>query len=429
MNEGFFRKWLAAGLAAWALLQPLSIAGANLAIAFLLLGVVGCYFAERREATAARRAPKFPSLRSPLEKPLWIYWLVAALVCAAGVNWRAGLGELGKEAQMLCDFYVFSAAFALAPEASVLLPGAVAFSLASLIGLAQFRAFEHPGALSAALTRLSALGHFWVWAAPYYRAHGTIHPVTYGETMGLALLGGLSWCASERRKGRIPGMSAEIFCLLAAAGLVFSLTRGAVAGFAVGFLALLFVVGEWPRLWPEVSALAAVAAGVLLFRPGLLARLRHANFHGTTSAGIHLALWKVAWRMFKDRPLLGAGLSNYNTLFGHYHSLPFAGQPSWGNAHDIYLFQMAERGTVGLAALLLLMGTMTWQAWRRARTEKSFLALWFFSWMAAFWVMNLTESALQVGMVWMPTLALYCWMERAPSFPSSADAAERSQQG
>jgi len=88
------------------------------------------------------------------------------------------------------------------------------------------------------------------------------------------------------------------------------------------------------------------------------------------SAGIHLELWKAAWRMFKDRPILGAGLSNYNTLFGHYHSLPFAGRPSWGNAHDTCLFQMAERGLIGLAAL-------------------------------------------QVGMVWMPTLALYCWMGRS----------------
>ncbi len=409
MNRDFCKKLVAFSLGLWALAQPLSIAGANIAIALVLLGLLGYGLGL---GGAGKGQARFPSLRSPLEKPLWIYWLAAALCCAAGVNWRAGLGELGKEAQMIWDFYIFSAAFALAPEAQILAPGAAAFVLASVLGAAQFWTSRHPqSALASAMTRASASARFWAWLAPYYRAHASVHPVTYGEIMGFALLGGLAYAADKRRKAQAPGVLAELFCLAAGAGLVLSLTRGALAGFTAGLL-LMLALGAWRGLWPELAAMAAGAAAFVLAKPRALGRLKAFNAH-ESSAAVHVELWRVAWRMFKDRPFLGAGLSNYNTLFGRYHSLPFAGEPSWGNAHNLYLFQLAERGLVGFAALSLLLGTMIVQAWRRARRAPDFVNLWFLSWMAAFLVMNLTESALQVGMVWMPTLALYCLMERS----------------
>ncbi|MHB2025449.1 MAG: O-antigen ligase family protein [Elusimicrobiota bacterium] len=401
MNAAFFKKWTAASLALWAFLQPLSIAGANIAIALILTGLIG-----RR-----LQAAEFPSPRAPLEKPLWIYWLTAVFVSAAGVAPRASFGEIGKEAQMIWDFYIFSAAFALAPAAAVLGPGSAACFLASAIGVLQFWAWHHPGRISAWMSRAAASSRFWNWLAPNYRAHAAIHPVTYGELMGLALLGGLAYCAAARRGGKSPGIWARAFCLASAAGLALSLTRGALAGVAAGFLLLIFL-GELRRILPETLGLAALALGAVRFlKPAGIGRMAAFNAH-ESSAAIHLALWKTAWRMFLDRPLLGAGLSNYNTLFGRYHSLPFAGEPSWGNAHNLYLMQLAERGLAGFCALALVLGAMVYQAWTRWRLRPSFQSLWFLSWMAAFLIMNLTESAWQVGMVWMPTLALYCWMEK-----------------
>ncbi|MDE2313107.1 MAG: O-antigen ligase family protein, partial [Elusimicrobia bacterium] len=280
------------------------------------------------------------------------------------------------------------------------------FSAAALLGLGQFALWRWNRPAAHAFNRVIAPFHFWSALYISLRAHGTIHPVSFGEIMAMAVLGALAWRISRRKEGKNTGPASAGFLLLAVAALALSGTRGAWLGFLAGAAALFLLE---PRLaLPETLAAVAAIVAVVFLSP----RFSHAegslNIKGPSFAD-HLSLWKTAWRMFLDHPLFGVGLSHFSTLFPQYHSVPFEGEVHFGNAHNLYLHQMAERGLAGLAALILLLGTMVRRAWLLRR--KSFYGLWFLIWIIAFLFLNITESALQVGMVWMPTLALYCWME------------------
>ncbi|HVA67202.1 MAG TPA: O-antigen ligase family protein [Elusimicrobiota bacterium] len=400
MDRRFFKNWIYGGLCLWAVLQPLSIAGANLAIAVIAAGVLAQACIEH----------SWPLRHGALEKPLWIYVLAGVLVSALGAGFGKSLGQIGKDSQMLADFYIFSAAFAAADGASILAFWAAGFSIAAILGLGQFALWRWDRPAAGAFNRLIAPSHFWSALYVSLRAHGTIHPVTFGEIMAMAVLGALALRISRRRAGQRAGALSAGFLLLALAALALSGTRGAWLGFFAGAAAIFLLEPRFAA--PETVAAAAAIAAVVFLSP----RFSHAegslNVKGPSFAD-HLSLWKTAWHMFLDHPLFGVGLSHFSTLFPKYHSVPFEGEIHFGNAHNLYLHQMAERGLAGLAALLLLLGTMARRAWLLRR--KSFYGLWFLIWIIAFLFLNLTESALQVGMAWMPTLALYCWMERSRS--------------
>ncbi len=75
------------------------------------------------------------------------------------------------------------------------------------------------------------------------------------------------------------------------------------------------------------------------------------SFRGRTSEMI------AAWRMFTDHPVLGVGISNYNTRYQEYsRQLGIDTRRAERSAHSLYLEIAAEKGLVGLALFALLMG-------------------------------------------------------------------------
>ena len=393
----FSRKMALWGLCFWAFAQPLSIAASNIAIVMMLVGLLGY----------RRSAQNFPSLRGPLEKPLWIYFFIGILTIVLSGIWKGGLGQIAKDGQMLCDFYIFSSAFILEGGIIVLGFWAAGFALAAFLGIGEFFFWRFAQERAIIFNATFKNSHLWSSIYASSRAHGTIHPVTFGEIMVMALLGALSYYVVCRRKGEFSGFLSIFLSLFAMMALALSGTRGAWVGFFVGSSVLL--------LFEFQATILGVlgTAGILLVQIFYSPRFSSSKVFNPQedSFKIHLSLWKTAGRMFMDHPLLGVGSGHFGAFFNRYHRVPFAGQDTWGNAHNLYLHQLAERGLLGFAALSLVLGTMILRSWKLYGQTRSFLSLWFLSWMAAFLFMNLTESAFQVGMVWMPTLALYCWME------------------
>ncbi|MFI5360716.1 MAG: O-antigen ligase family protein, partial [Elusimicrobiota bacterium] len=121
-----------------------------------------------------------------------------------------------------------------------------------------------------------------------------------------------------------------------------------------------------------------------------------------------LILWRVALRMFRDHPATGVGLGQYRALFDRY-SPPYEGQAHWGTAHNIYLHQLAERGLVGFAALMVLLGALLLRSWRAGRSSGGAAALWAAAAVPAFLVMNGTETALQTEQFATLFLLLWAW--------------------
>lgn len=66
--------------------------------------------------------------------------------------------------------------------------------------------------------------------------------------------------------------------------------------------------------------------------------------------------WLVAWRMFLDHPVLGAGLGRFMALYKDYAPTVEVGWSRPQYAHNCYLQILAESGVAGLAAFLAVAG-------------------------------------------------------------------------
>jgi O-antigen ligase len=126
------------------------------------------------------------------------------------------------------------------------------------------------------------------------------------------------------------------------------------------------------------SAAAAVALAIALAVPQSLAHDWNRFFSGASPRGNQgdlrqrltdpanngrSDLWRVAIRGYGSSPLHGHGAGTYQTLWDH-------GRPRFAytvNAHSLYLQAMAELGTPGLVALLVLLGAVLGGLAARAR--------------------------------------------------------------
>jgi O-antigen ligase len=384
----------------WGIAQPLSIAGANIAIVLILTVIF-----KARLLDGKRRSLKGLAL----EKPLWTYILVGIISSAVMSGFKNGTGPLERNFQLLADYYIFSIAFGFSSGLQPFYFWTVGFSIAACLGLGEFGLWQFFQTAAARFNEKISSSHLWSALYATNRAHGTIHPVTFGELMSMAGLGILAFRIIARRKGEKEKPWTILAGILILAALALSGTRGAWMGFVVGLLVLAATEFRLARI--ELFAALIVIIPQFFFGPRFSQLAGGALSEKETSFKIHLALWKAAWKMFLDHPILGVGPGRFGAFFGKYHAIPFGGQPTWGNAHNLYLQTIAERGALGFCALLFLLGTMVFQAFKTYRRDRSFLSLWFLAWIAALLFMSLTESAFQVAMIWMPTIALYGWME------------------
>lgn len=374
-----------AGLCLFAASLPLSIAGANAGWVLAAAGLLLC--ARERVPVAWQR------WRGPLTAPLAVY-LAAALAAAAVAPqpWKA-LVQFHKDAHKLLLYALLGVAFSLRAPRRALAAFLAGAAAAALVGLGQ--------------TASGALG-----PDPLRRAHAFIHPVTFGELMAFAALGAGAFLLAP--DPRAPRRGVAALAALLAAALFFSNTRGAFAGGAAG----LFAMGALLPAWRRRLALGAVAA-LALFVAIDLAWPSRSLIRGILGRGdpavdgaqhqfARLHLWKGALLMAWDRPWLGAGIGGYRELLPRYVPLRFDGNElSMGDAHCLYLHHLAERGLLGLAALVWLLGTYVSRAARRAAAAPDALRLWSLGAAVAFLVMNLTETALQVEVVWMAAVLVW----------------------
>jgi len=93
--------------------------------------------------------------------------------------------------------------------------------------------------------------------------------------------------------------------------------------------------------------------------------------------------------------VLGVGPDNIKRVFKKFHPEPFPEEGIYGTLNNLYVHQAAERGILGLAALLLLFASMFLFALKRFRAAKSPYALWAVCALPAFYVVNLTEISFQ----------------------------------
>ncbi|MBI5245388.1 MAG: O-antigen ligase family protein [Elusimicrobia bacterium] len=378
-------------MTALGLALPLSIAGTNI--------VLGVLTAALLWGAMSRDGPDWRWIRSPVVLCLWLYLAAAILTAWTGVSPAHSLRVIHKELHKVWAASLILLACARSRTPRLQQAMLLSFTFLAAYGIAQ------SAVLNLEATRLH--GANWSWV----RARGFVHPVTYGEMLGLSLLGGLAFLgrcepASPSRRPIL------LFLALGTVAFILNQTRGAFLGLLAGAAALAACERSLRRWWKWALAAALPAIILLEALPTGRSLLPIAQWQALAKPAINmnaqsdrlvpwraqfdrLVLWRVAVRAFRDHPWLGVGPDNYETVFPKYFSGTLQGQAVWSSAHNLFLEQLAERGLAGFTVLCVFFVTLLHRAWRRAREDPDPWNLWAWSVGVAFLFMNLTETAFQ----------------------------------
>ncbi len=323
----------------------------------LCVGVMIAAFAAARRKTA-------PSLSTPLDRPLAAVLLAWGLAAMFSLDPRVSLaGTYGSYTYGLWQV----AACALLLHLTACLTGDADRRLLMKTALgAAALASAYAVVQAAGLDPFVPAGNL-----SYGRAMSTLaSPVFLGAYLTLWLPVALHWALSEPGDERF-GRTA---LALIAAGLLATVSRGAWLAAALGAVVYLRLTGRlrapgWS--WRRWAALAAVAALAAAWAAGALARRGAADFG---REGERLAIWGVAFDLFRAHPWLGVGPDAFELGLRQARTesvIHVLGQGlRLGHAHNDLLQIAATTGLLGLGAYLWLLAALVLEAKRFLAAEK-----------------------------------------------------------
>jgi putative inorganic carbon (hco3(-)) transporter len=282
--------------------------------------------------------------RTPYDIPIAIFLVAGAIGIFVAPDHRAALGVYRAFLlEPVAIYYVAAAVLrSTADVKPILAAGAVSACLFSLIVIVTF-------------VGVYLSGHLAPSNAPGALGINPNAVALYLEPIAALALGFVLFASSRNSRW----IASAVLAFVVAA-LVCTLSRGTLlAGAGLAVVAVLSV----HDLRLRVGLLGAAIVGALALSqiPFVAARLANQlDLHHST-LGLRLAIWSVTLRMLKDHPLLGAGISGYQTVMAHYRTRNLHPEPY---AHNIFLTTWSEVGLIGLAACaVILLGLL----WRSAR--------------------------------------------------------------
>jgi hypothetical protein len=192
--------------------------------------------------------------------------------------------------------------------------------------------------------------------------------------------GGGVW--AWRRGRRALGLAAAPACLLAAAALLLTASRGAWLGLAAGG-AIALAVQAAPAGRPSaIVRTVALVLVLLLVAAPLLAAVAAGPavdrvFGSVSAPGLALtrpAIWRDALALIGDTPFTGSGLGGTAMIYSSYALLIHA--PFITQVHNLLLQIAVEQGLPGLAVCLVLLAAALWGLLAGAPSGGSARALW-----------------------------------------------------
>jgi len=164
-----------------------------------------------------------------------------------------------------------------------------------------------------------------------------------------------------------------LFAILSV-GLVLSYTRAAWVSLVCALVAMLMIVFQLRR-WAFVSLIILFFATLYYFRADLIERFEDndavssdnltehvesiSNISSDASNMERINRWKAAYRMWRERPVLGFGPGTYMFLYAPFQkpydkTIISTNAGDLGNAHSEYIGPLAEQGLPGSIIMLLL---------------------------------------------------------------------------
>lgn len=240
-----------------------------------------------------------------------------------------------------------------------------------------FYVFAGAGALMAAYGYLQAWGVVAISQQSGPRVDGTFGNASY---MAIFMVFGVFIAAylffkSEKRWQKILWLS---LFLIEIPVVFLTATRGAILGLMGGlslaaFLFMMLVRRREMRLLAGgvISGLIVLAAVFLLVKETdfvrhnyVLSRFRVLSFSERTVES-RFTIWGMAFQGFRERPVLGWGLENFNQIFNKYYKPTLWRQEAWfDRAHNVFFDWLTSTGILGLGAYLGLWISALYVLWR-----------------------------------------------------------------
>lgn len=232
-----------------------------------------------------------------------------------------------------------------------------------------------------ALTGIAEVtGHYWA-VFPHYiaspqhaeffgRARGPmLNPAAGGFALCVCMFAGLMLWPYVERRGRIVLVVYSMICVV---GIAYTLTRSVWLGCGMGMLIIAGLALPRRLRLPVLGGSMLLALVIAAAQwENIVSFKRDKNLSAqATAASVDLrpVLVRIAWNMFKDKPLFGCGYGQYMNEHGKYLSdrtteLPLEmGRPYV--QHNVFLNLLAETGLTGMGLFVLLLVLWTRDAWR-----------------------------------------------------------------
>ncbi len=168
---------------------------------------------------------------------------------------------------------------------------------------------------------------------------------------------------------------AVVMCLVNAACLVLTFSRGGWIGLVVAtFAAMILLVRWWsvylPRFWRRwaLPIVLGVSAAFIVLAVATVDPLRDRFFsifegREDSSNNFRLNVWAAVQDMIRDRPILGIGPGNdaFNSVYPRYQRTGFTAL----SAYSVFLEILVETGVIGFGCFLWLLLVTFNQGWSR----------------------------------------------------------------
>src|SRR3990167_779606 len=249
----------------------------------------------------------------------------------------------------------------------------VVVSVVALIGLIQYHCW---------------LGDNFLFNKSHGRIWSTLGNFTFVGTMSLWMIFISGWLYSQTK-----ALKYVLPFALGLEMLFLSGSRSPFIGLIIGLITFIifFSIKEKGVFRNRIIALALVLAVIVGYAfthpssiitkeiPGF-SHLLDIKLSGTLKT--RMFSWEAAWKGFKENPILGNGLNNFNITFNKYYQkkIEAIGGPyeMWhDNPHSLYFQLLSEQGLLGLVSWLMLFGSMLVLLFRRSE-------LWLVGFVVAF---------------------------------------------
>ncbi|KKT41603.1 MAG: Tetratricopeptide TPR_2 repeat-containing protein [Candidatus Giovannonibacteria bacterium GW2011_GWA2_44_13b] len=160
-------------------------------------------------------------------------------------------------------------------------------------------------------------------------------------------------------------------------------TRGSILGFLGGLFLFALILGFTSREKKYRIASAGLISGVLLLVIGfyflketdfiknnsVLGRFRDISLSDSGNEA-RFIIWNMAFQGFKEHPVLGWGMENFNLVFNKYYDPSlYTKEPWFDRAHNVFLDWLVAAGILGLLAYLGVFASSLYVLWKKRGIE------------------------------------------------------------